>query len=41
VAWAWDALLRLFFLVSFKMVGKSNTLFSKKIGAVGRKPAGP
>lgn len=40
VALLWDALLRLFFRVSFKLVGKSNTLFSKKIGAVGRKPAG-
>ena len=38
VALAWDTLMRLFFLFSFKMVGKSNTLFSKKIGAVGRKP---
>jgi nucleoside-diphosphate-sugar epimerase/2-polyprenyl-3-methyl-5-hydroxy-6-metoxy-1,4-benzoquinol methylase len=38
VALAWDTLLRFFFLICFKMVGKSNTLFSKKIGAVGRKP---
>ena len=37
VALAWDTLLRFFFLICFKMVGKSNTLFSKKIGAVGRK----
>ena len=39
VALAWDTLLRLFFLLCFKMVGKSNKLFSKKIGAVGRKLA--
>jgi len=39
VALAWDTLLRFFFLFCFKMVGKSNKLFSKKIGAVGRKLA--
>jgi nucleoside-diphosphate-sugar epimerase/SAM-dependent methyltransferase len=37
VALVWDTLLRLFFRFCFKMVGKTNTLFSKKIGAVGRK----
>jgi len=37
VALAWDTLTRAFFLLSFRMVGKSNSLFSKKIGAVGRK----
>ena len=41
VAWLWDTLLRLFFLISFKLVGKSNRLFSKKIGAVARKAATP
>lgn len=39
VALIWDTLLRLFFRFAFKMVGKSNTLFSKKIGTVGRKRA--
>jgi len=37
VALAWDTLLRFLFRFCFKMVGKSNKLFSKKIGAVGRK----
>lgn len=38
VALAWDFLTRALFLFWFRMVGKSNSLFSKKIGAVGRKP---
>lgn len=37
VALLWDAVTRGLFLFSFKMVGKGNKLFSKKIGAVGRK----
>ena len=37
VALAWDTLTRVFFRFCFKMVGKTNALFSKKIGAVGRK----
>jgi dihydroflavonol-4-reductase len=37
LAWVWDKMLRLFFQVAFRMVGKSNRLFSKKIGTVGRK----
>jgi SAM-dependent methyltransferase len=41
LALLWDTAFRLFFLVCFRMVGKSNTLFSKKIGAVGRKHTGP
>lgn len=39
VALLWDKLLRVFFLFAFKMVGKSNTLFSKKIGTIGKKRA--
>lgn len=37
VALAWDTLTRLVFVFCFKMVGKNNRLFSKKIGAIGRK----
>ncbi len=35
VALAWDWLTRLAFTFCFRMVGKSNSLWSKKIGAVG------
>jgi hypothetical protein len=36
----WDKMLRLFFQVALRMVGKSNRLFSKKIGTAGRKGSG-
>lgn len=38
VAWAAAGLLSLLFRACFILYGKSNTIFSKKIGAVGHKP---
>lgn len=37
VAWAVDRLNSLFFRLNFILVGKSATIFTKKLGAVGRK----
>lgn len=39
VAWAIDRLNWLFFAFQFKLVGKSARIFTKKLGAAGRRPA--
>ena len=39
VAWLIDRLNSAFFAFQFKLVGKSARIFTKKIGAVGRRPA--
>lgn len=39
ILWGLSALYTLFFRISFMMYGKSNKLFTKKIGAFCRKPA--
>lgn len=39
VAWLIDRINRAFFAFQFKLVGKSARIFTKKIGAAGRRPA--
>jgi SAM-dependent methyltransferase len=41
IAWGMAALLSLLFRTAFILYGKENRIFTKKIAAVGRRPAGP